>query len=110
MGSVSETAPLADLTFVAFDTETTGLSPLASRLVELSGVKFAFDGTVVSTFSTLIDPQSDIPPEATRVHGITDDMVVGQPTCAEAVPQFFAWANGPDVVLAAHNAQFDISF
>ncbi len=110
MGPISETAPLSELTFVGFDTETTGLSPLTSRLVELSGVKFGHDGTVLSTFSTLIDPESEIPPDATRIHGITQDMVDGKPTYAEAVPDFFRWAGGTDVVLAAHNAQFDIGF
>ena len=39
-GLPAQSAQLADLTFVAFDVETTGLSPIACRLVELSGVKF----------------------------------------------------------------------
>lgn len=101
---------LKDLLFVGFDTETTGLSPLASRLIELSGVKFRLDGQVISTFSRLIDPQCDIPSEATAVHGITADMVKGQPTYREVIPDFLAWLRDDNVVLVAHNASFDLSF
>ncbi len=110
MGSVLETAPLEDIHFVAFDTETTGLSPLLNRLVELSGVKFNISGEVVSTFSTLIDPEDDIPPDATAIHGITLEMVTGKPTYSKAVPEFFEWAGSGNVVLVAHNAQFDVGF
>lgn len=107
----------SDCVFVAFDTETTGLSPLASRLVELSGVKFRGTGEEIDTFSSLIDPEVPIPARTTEVHGITDDMVKGAPTFEEVVPQFFNWLNarGPAgikqrPVLLAHNATFDINF
>lgn len=108
---------LNDCVFVAFDTETTGLSPMASRLVELSGVKFRGSGEEIDTFSSLIDPEVPIPARTTEVHGITDDMVKGAPTFEEVVPQFFNWLNarGPAgikmrPVLLAHNASFDINF
>jgi len=101
---------LADLLFVGFDTETTGLSPLASRLIELSGVKFRSDGSVASTFSQLIDPESSIPQEATSVHGITDEMVRGQPTYHQVVPDFLDWLEDDNIVLVAHNASFDLGF
>jgi DNA polymerase-3 subunit epsilon len=125
LDSQSGTHPLLGLNpceavYVAFDTETTGLSPVGARLVELSGVKFLADGTEISRFQTLIDPQCPIPPEATAIHGITDDMVAGQPTYAEAVPAFFDFALAADVqlpaqgpnqtVLVAHNAPFDLGF
>jgi DNA polymerase III epsilon subunit family exonuclease len=109
MGSLTETTPLSDIEFVAFDTETTGLSPVVAKLVELSGVKFKYDGEIVSTFSTLIDPGTDIPREASTIHGITNKMVKGQPSCSEAIPEFIHWA-GPSPVLAAHNAKFDLGF
>jgi DNA polymerase III subunit alpha, Gram-positive type len=109
MGNLTESTPLSDIAFVAFDTETTGLSPAVARLVELSGVKFRYDGEIISTFSTLIDPRMNIPREATAIHGITNRMVKGQPSSAEAVPKFIKWA-GEDSVLAAHNARFDLGF
>jgi DNA polymerase III epsilon subunit family exonuclease len=109
MAHPSPGSELKNLVFVGFDTETTGLSPLASHLVELSGVKFQGNGSVISTFSQLIDPESQIPAEATAVHGITSKMVKGQPTYREAVPAFLEWL-GNDVVLVAHNASFDLGF
>jgi DNA polymerase III epsilon subunit family exonuclease len=110
MESIAASAPLSQLCFVAFDTETTGLSPVAAKLIELCGVKFSLKDGVIDTFATLIDPQDDIPPEATAVHGITDDMVDGQPSCREAVTGFFEWLGTDSTVLAAHNAPFDIGF
>ncbi|HEY9679796.1 MAG TPA: exonuclease domain-containing protein [Drouetiella sp.] len=101
---------LLDIEFVSFDTETTGLSPIAARLVELSGVKFKLGDDRVETFSALIDPECEIPPEASAVHGITQAMVTGCPTFAEVVPQFFSWINNERAVLVAHNAPFDIGF
>lgn len=108
---------LSDCVFVAFDTETTGLSPMASQLVELSGVKFRGTGEEISTFSSLINPRVPIPARVTAVHGITDDMVADAPTVEQVVPKFFDWLNarGPSglkqrPVMLAHNASFDIGF
>jgi DNA polymerase III epsilon subunit family exonuclease len=110
-------ARVHDTVFVAFDTETTGLSPVACRLVELSGVKFASDGTEISTFQALINPEMHIPEGASAVHGITDDMVWDQPLFHEVIPAFIEWATDPemdgrrgDTVLLAHNASFDLGF
>jgi DNA polymerase III epsilon subunit family exonuclease len=110
MGHPSPKTALTSLEFVAFDTETTGLSPVAARLVELSGVKFRLDGSEVSTFSQLIDPESNIPADATAIHGITDQMVDGQPVVKVVIPQFLDWIGGCEVVLLAHNAPFDLGF
>ncbi len=110
MGHPSPETTLTSLEFVAFDTETTGLSPVAARLVELSGVKFRLDGSMISTFSQLIDPQTNIPADATAIHGISDEMVYGQPPVSEVIPQFLDWIGGFDVVLLAHNAPFDLGF
>jgi len=101
---------LSDLTFVAFDVETTGLSPIACRLVELSGVKFKLSGEGTDTFSTLIDPGMPIPAEVSALHGITDEMVKGAPSPQEALVQFFTWLDGSRPVLMAHNANFDVEF
>jgi DNA polymerase III epsilon subunit family exonuclease len=110
-------ARVHDTVFVAFDTETTGLSPVACRLVELCGVKFLADGTEISTFSALINPEMHIPEGASAVHGITDGDVWDQPSFQEVVPAFVEWATDPEVdgmrgntVLLAHNASFDIGF
>ena len=100
---------ISDITFVAFDVETTGLSPVANRLVELSGVRFSQTRETFETFSTLINPEVPIPKEVTKIHGITDDMVTHSPRFKAAVSNFIDWA-GSECVFMAHNAGFDVEF
>lgn len=99
---------LENLTFVAFDVETTGLSPISNQLVELSGVKFNCFDDKTETFSTLINPLVEITPQLTSIHGISNEMVAGSPTYHTAVPAFLDWAG--DAVFIAHNAPFDVEF
>ena len=101
---------LAEVTFIAFDTETTGLVPIAGRLVELGAVCFRLDSQALATFEQLIDPEERIPDDARRIHGITDAMVRGQPTITQVLPQFMDFLGCPDSVLVAHNARFDLNF
>ncbi len=100
--------PLSDLVFVAFDTETTGLTPVSERVVELSAVRFRLDGSEEGVFDELIDPGRPIPASAARVHGITDEMVHGKPGVGEVLPRFLEFAE--QAVLLAHNAEFDLGF
>lgn len=93
--------------FVAFDLETTGTLPGVDRIVEIGAVRFD-NGAVDALFSTLVDPQIPIPPGASRVNGITDDMVKGQPTI-ESLLNPLAEFLGDDL-LVAHNAPFDTQF
>lgn len=109
--------PIKDLIYVAFDTETTGINPIVAKLVELSGVMFRGTGEVIQTISLLIDPEIDIPQEVIAIHGITNEMVQGMPTCREAVPQFINWLHSAPLpapqtmpLLVAHNASFDLGF
>jgi DNA polymerase III epsilon subunit family exonuclease len=101
---------LGDIEFISFDVETTGLSPIVARLVELSGVKFRLGDCNVSTFSSLINPGCLIPPEVTAIHGITDEMVCDAPCISEVIPSFLQWIGSNDTVLVAHNAPFDLGF
>ncbi|MBI4499116.1 MAG: 3'-5' exonuclease [Chloroflexi bacterium] len=102
--------PLDGMTFVAFDTETTGFNADAGRLVEIAGVKFSLDGTILGTFQSLINPGIPIPPEVVRIHGITNMAVRGCPSAAVVLSHFFAFVEGPATVLVAHNAPFDLRF
>lgn len=106
--------PVSHCVFVGFDTETTGRNPVVSKLVEISGVKFLSSGETLDSRSALINPQSDIPPEVTLIHGITNEMVADSPTYAEVVPDFVQWMTTDDAdrphVLVAHNAPFDVGF
>jgi DNA polymerase III epsilon subunit family exonuclease len=101
---------LTDITFVAFDTETTGLFPIMHHLVDVGGVRFQLDGRELATFEQLIDPHIPIPPDVRQVHGITDAMVRGQPTVEQVIPQFIEFLGAPDTILLAHNAPFDLGF
>lgn len=95
--------PVSELTFVALDTETTGLGE--AELVEVAAVRFR-DGTVLDEFCTLVNPGRRIPAEVTAIHGITDDMVAGAPRAAEVLPALLGFLEGS--FLVAHNASFDV--
>jgi len=96
--------------FVAFDTETTGLSAAEGRVVEIAALKFDFNGQIIAQFSELINPGGPIPPSAIAVHHITDEMVAGKPTIEEALPRFIDFLSGENNILIAQNALFDIGF
>ncbi len=99
--------PLDEIEFVAFDTETTGLMPARERVVELSGVRFTL-ADELKHFESLVDPGIPIPPGSSRVHGIKDEDVAGQPTIDAVLPGFMELCTG--AVLFAHNAEFDVNF
>ncbi len=100
---------LKNQSFVAFDTETTGMWAPSNRIVELGAVRFTLGDEETTTFQQLINPGQLIPPEVIAIHGITDQMVAEAPVVG-TVLQDFADFCGPDTILIAHNAPFDISF
>lgn len=92
---------------VVFDVETTGLSPLSCGITELGAVRIE-NGEVVSRFSTFCNPGHPIPAEITRLTGIDDSMVAGAPLPKQVMADFIKFCDG--AALAAHNAEFDVSF
>lgn len=102
-------SPLHDLVYCVFDTETTGLLSHRDEIVQIGAVRIV-EGKLVEgeIFDVLVDPGGPIPRASTHIHGITDDMVRGQPKIAEAGRRFFDFARG--AVLVAHNAPFDMGF
>ncbi len=93
---------------VAVDLETTGLIPGHDRIVEIGAVAFSPAGCVESEFAELVDPGIPIPRAASRVSGITDDMVHAKPPVDRVLPAFLAFLG--DAVPVAHNAAFDVGF
>lgn len=93
--------------FVVFDTETTGLSPVKDRIVELSAIRFV-DGIPTEIFETFINPEREISPETSAINHITNDMVADAPTISEVLPSFEAFIGKSPLV--AHNLEFDIKF
>lgn len=64
--------------WAVLDLETTGLGP-TDCIVEIA-ILHMRNGNLVNAWSTPVNPMMPIPPEATAVHGITDEMVAGLPT------------------------------
>jgi DNA polymerase-3 subunit epsilon len=106
IAAVGEPPPRAR--HVVVDVETTGLSPRhGHRVIEIGAVALE-EGMVVEEFTTLIDAGVPIPYEVQAIHGITDEMLEGQPKPEAILPMFHAFIR--DSVLVAHNAPFDIRF
>ena len=92
---------------VCFDIETTGLKVTQEAITEIGAVRLR-NGEIVETFQTFVDPERRLTPEIIGLTGITDEMLRGAPKLKDALTAFLAFAgNAP---LAAHNAEFDISF
>ena len=93
--------------YVVFDLETTGFSPVANRIIEIGAVKVA-DGKITEKFSTFVNPQVPIPYRIEELTGINDNMVLDAPTIETILPEFLKFCEG--CVMVAHNASFDMSF
>jgi len=102
--------PLAELAYTVFDTETTGLNPSEGDEIIQIGATRIVGGKLrrQECFEQLVDPQRDIPAAGIPIHGITPEMVQGQPRIDSVLPAFHTFAQ--DTVLVAHNAAFDMRF
>jgi exodeoxyribonuclease X len=98
---------IRDATFAVIDVETTGIDPVADRVVEVACVRIRA-GRQIASFTSLVDPGRPIPDDATRVHRITDHDVQGGPSLAALEPTIALMCAG--AVVVAHNARFDLTF
>ncbi len=95
-------------TFVVFDIETTGLTACVHQVIEIGAVKVV-GGSMEEEFHTFVRPDCSIPPEIVELTGINDNMVRNAPGFEEALEKFVSFC-GENVVLVAHNANFDVGF
>lgn len=102
--------PLSELTYTVFDTETTGLEPSnGDEIIQIGAARIVNNRLLrQEVFDQIIDPERMLRPESIPIHGITEDMVRGQPTIDVVLPAFHEFCE--DTVLIAHNAAFDMRF
>ena len=93
--------------YTVFDLETTGMSPVHNRIIEIGAVRIEHDGSM-STFQTLVHPETTISYQITRLTGITNEMVANAPSFQEVCKEFLEFIDGSKLV--AHNARFDLAF
>ncbi|MCZ8255007.1 MAG: exonuclease domain-containing protein [Polaromonas sp.] len=93
----------ADVPFAVIDTETTGVVPGQDKIVEVAVV--VIRGREIRTFHSLVNPGIPIPPQASAVHHITDDMVRSSPTLPELASTLSRMVEG--AVVVAHHRPFD---
>ena len=92
---------------VCFDIETTGLKVRREAITEIGAVVLK-NGEITERFQTFVNPNRRLTPEIIGLTGITDAMLADAPQLKEALTAFLQFVNGRP--LAAHNAEFDISF
>ena len=94
---------------IVLDTETTGFDPkTGDRLIEVGCIEIEDLLPTGRTFHRFVNPERLIPPDAIKVHGITDDKVRDAPKFHEVVHDLMEFLG--DAPLIAHNANFDRNF
>jgi DNA polymerase-3 subunit epsilon len=95
---------------IVLDTETTGMDPFkGDRIIEIGAVELIGHLPTGRTLQFYINPERDVPPEATAVHGITNEFLKGKPIFSQVYSDFLEFI-GSDAILVIHNAEFDMKF
>lgn len=100
---------LKDVLICGVDTETTGLSPVRDRIVQLGAVVYC-NGSRLASFRSLCNPERPIPEAATRVHGVTDEMAAAAPAFSAVLKEMWEALDigtGQQVLFVGHNSDFD---
>lgn len=98
---------ISDLTFCAFDIETSGANPLESEICEIAAVKWK-NGKIIDEFATLIKPSHKMSDFIISIHGITNEMVQDAPHIQTKIGDFYNFIQ--DAYCIAHHSPFDMGF
>lgn len=98
---------LSDDTYIVFDVETTGLSAVYNKIIELAAVK-VHNGEIIDKFERFANPHEPLSDTTINLTGITDDMVQDAPEIEDVLRDFEKFMG--DDILVAHNASFDMGF
>lgn len=93
---------------VVIDVETTGLNRGSDKIIEVTAIKYENNFQPTSCFTTLINPEKPISPEATAINNITDDMVKDSPCFRHIREQLQEYISGCNI--AGYNTRFDMEF
>jgi DNA polymerase III polC-type len=93
--------------FVAIDTETTGLSASKDEIVEIAAVRFR-DFKPIEKFVALCAPKKGMSEDASRINGITEEMVADKPLFGQIVRSLQSFIGADNIV--GHNLDFDLKF
>lgn len=98
---------LADLDYVVFDVETTGLKPYSQRIIEVAAIRYR-GGREDEVFSTLVQPERSLPGQIVSLTRITDDLLTDAPLFAAIADPLVRFLG--DDLIVGHNISFDLAF
>jgi DNA polymerase III epsilon subunit family exonuclease len=99
---------LLNNTFVVYDLETTGINAANCKIIDIGAYKIV-DGKITEKFCTFVNPECEIPEEASKVNRITNALVADAPTIEMALPDFYKFCYGSTIV-GYNNIGFDDLF
>ncbi len=97
----------AELDYVVFDVETTGLKPYSQRIIEVAAIRFR-GGREDEVFSTLLQPDRALPAQIVSLTRITDDLLADAPRFETVAVPLLAFLG--DDLIVGHNVSFDLAF
>lgn len=94
---------------ILLDTETTGFEPHnGDRIIEIGAVEMVKRRLTHNNYHQYVQPEREVPEDAIKVHGITDEFLKDKPVFALVVDDFMNYVKGAELII--HNAPFDVGF
>lgn len=102
---------MSEFKMIFVDTETTGLSHIEDKIIEIGAIKVNLNGKIEKTFNELANPGFSLPEKIIDITKITDDMLIDKPPSEKIIDNFFKWCKqNNEVIFIAHSAKFDMKF